>query len=29
MEKSHVRLCAENEFKKQNYVPKNKEAALQ
>ena len=29
MEKSHVRLCAENEFKKQNHVPKNKEAALQ
>jgi hypothetical protein len=29
MEKSHVRLCAENEFKRQNYVPKNKEAALQ
>ncbi len=29
MEKSHVRLCAENEFKKQNYVPENKEAALQ
>ena len=23
MEKSHVRLCAENEFKKQNHVPKN------
>nr|CAH0102015.1 unnamed protein product [Daphnia galeata] len=29
MEKLHVRLCAENEFKKQNHVPKNKEAALQ
>ncbi|KZS09814.1 Torsin-like protein [Daphnia magna] len=29
MEKMHVRLCAENEFNKQKYFPRNKEAALQ
>lgn len=29
MEKIHVRLCAENEFKKQKFIPKNKEVALQ
>lgn len=29
MEKKHVRQCAENEFKKHNYIPMNKEAALQ
>lgn len=29
MEKIHVRLCAENEFNKQKYFPRNKEAALQ
>jgi len=29
MEKRHVRLCADKEFKKQRLVPKNREAALQ
>lgn len=29
MEKRHVRLCVENEFKKQNYTPIDKEKALQ
>ena len=28
MEKIHVELCAENEFKKQKYQPKDKTAAL-
>ena len=29
MEKYHVRMCAENEVKKQKFVPRDKEAALQ
>ena len=29
MEKRHVRLCADKEFKKQRLVPKHREAALQ
>jgi len=28
MEKKHVRLCVENEFKKHNYTPKDKETAI-
>ena len=29
MEKKHIRMCALNEFKKREYLPKNMEAALQ
>lgn len=29
MEKQHVRQCAENEFRRQNYTPAHREAALQ